>query len=457
MIPKQEDLHTEFKSSFSDKVIVGLVAFANAKGGTVYIGVDDDGTVVGVRLGKETVAQWINEVKSKTEPSIIPDVEIQEENGKTIVLFCVQEYPVKPVSVKGKYYCRRQNSNHLLSAGEIADMSLQTRNSSWDYYTDPLHTIDDLNLGLVRKSIAQMNRRGMNITESPEEYIRKKGLCNAAGQLTFGGYLLFKQEEDLLTTIELGHFQDKNGIFIKDSARSKACLIEQVEDVMQFVKKHINMAVIISPNQVENIQRWDYPLDAIREIVLNMIVHRDYRATADSIVKILPDRMEFYNPGKLPEGLDIADLMSNHYRSQPRNKQIADVFKDMGEIEKYGSGIRRVVQAFLEAGHKAPEWQQISGGIMVTVHLDTKNETENVATAENDLKNDLKNLSPNQRKIMELIKSNNMITQAELSSKIGISPKNIRNNIAFLKQNGLIVRVGTRKNGHWEVTTQKNK
>ena len=85
MIPKQEDLHTEFKSSFSDKVIVGLVAFANAKGGTVYIGVDDDGTVVGVRLGKETVAQWINEVKSKTEPSIIPDVEIQEEDGKTII------------------------------------------------------------------------------------------------------------------------------------------------------------------------------------------------------------------------------------------------------------------------------------------------------------------------------------------------------------------------------------
>ena len=240
MILKQEDLHTEFKSSFSDKVIVGLVAFANAKGGTVYIGVDDDGTVVGVRLGKETVAQWINEVKSKTEPSIIPDVEIQKEDEKTIVLFCVQEYPVKPVSVKGKYYCRRQNSNHLLSAGEIADMSLQTRNSSWDYYTDPLHTIDDLNLGLVRKSIAQMNRRGMNITESPEEYIRKKGLCNATGQLTFGGYLLFKQEEDLLTTIELGHFQDKNGIFIKDSARSKASLIEQVEDVMQFVKKHIN-------------------------------------------------------------------------------------------------------------------------------------------------------------------------------------------------------------------------
>ena len=219
MIPMQEDLHTEYKSSFSEEVIIALVSFANAKGGTVYLGITDDGTICGVRLGKKTIAKWINEIKQKTEPSIIPDVDIIEENGKQIVLLHVQEYPVKPVAVKGKYYCRRQNSNHLLSAGEIADMSLQTRNSSWDYYLDPKHTINDLNLNLVQKAIERMNRRGMNITESPQDYIIKKGLCNPDGQLTYGGYLLFKQEEDILTTIELGHFQDKDGIFISSRIR----------------------------------------------------------------------------------------------------------------------------------------------------------------------------------------------------------------------------------------------
>lgn len=482
MIPKQEDQHIEFKSSFSDKVIIGLVAFANAKGGTVYIGVDDDGIVVGVRLGKETIAQWINEVKSKTEPSIIPDVEIKEEKGKTIVMLSVQEYPVKPVSVRGKYYCRRQNSNHLLSAGEIADMSLQTRNSSWDYYLDPLHTIADLNLNLVQKSINQMNRRGMNITESPKDYIMKKGLCHPDGHLTFGGYLLFKQEEDILTTIELGHFQDKEGILIKDSARSKSSLVEQVEEVMQFVKKHINMAVIITPNQVENIQKWDYPLDAIREIVLNMIIHRDYRSAADSIVKIFPDRMEFYNPGRLPEGLEVADLLSNHYRSQPRNKQIADVFKDMGEIEKYGSGIGRVVRAFLEEGHPAPEWQQISGGILVTVYRgDGANSSgSEVSVAENGEKptnttkkstNTIeenvtsvgktvgktvgetvgKTVGKTAETILKLIIDNPKITKPEMARLTGLSLRGVEWNVQQLKSSGLIARIGPNKGGHWEV------
>ena len=457
MIPIKEDLHTEFKASFSEEVIVSLVAFANAKGGTVYTGINDDGSVCGVRLGNETIAKWINEIKQKTEPSIIPDVEVLEEAGKAIVTFGIQEYPVKPVSVKGKYYRRRQNSNHLLSAGEIADMSLQTRNSSWDYYTDPLHTISDLNHGLVQKTIDKMNRRGMNITESPKEYIEKKGLCNAEGQLTFGGYLLFKREEDILTTIELGHFQDKEGILIKDSARSKSNLVEQVEEVMQFVKKHINMAVIISPNQIENIQRWDYPLDAIREIVLNMIIHRDYRASADSIVKILPDRMEFYNPGKLPDGMEIEDLMSNHYRSQPRNKQIADVFKDMGEIEKYGSGIGRVVRAFLEEGHPAPEWQQISGGIMVTVYrgkVSGGSEENVLGNGEESANTTEKNTTEKNttEKILDFIRQNPSITIAELAVLCGITTDGIFFNIKQMRKKGTLVRKGGRKNGYWEIT-----
>ena len=250
-----------------------------------------------------------------------------------------------------------------MSAVEIADMSLQTRNSSWDFYTDPQHTLADIAADTVALAIRQMNKRGMNIAESPQEYMHKKGLCNDDGHLTFGAYLLFKRDEDLLTTVELGHFQDAEGIIIKDSTRSKDNLVRQVEEVMAFVKKHINMAVIISPNQVENIQKWDYPLDAIREIVLNMIVHRDYRSTADSIVKIFPDRMEFFNPGTLPADLTVEDLLSNNYKSQPRNKQIADIFKDMGDIEKYGSGIRRVISMFREEGLPDPEWKQMSGGM----------------------------------------------------------------------------------------------
>ena len=365
MLPTKEDIKTEFKQSYSDEVIVSLVAFANAKGGNVYVGVCDDGSVCGIQLGKETVQKWLNDIKQKTEPSIIPDVDIIENEDSVVVILSIQEYPVKPVSFKGRYYVRQANSNHQMTPFEISNLILKTKNSSWDFYTDPQHTIDDIDLAKVQVCIHKMKRRGISIEESPIDFLRKKDFV-AGNKVTFGGYLLFKAREDIMTTVELGFFQDSDGIIIKDSARLKNDLVSQVDDVMDYVKKHINMAIEIVPYQTENVQRWDYPLDAIREIVLNMIVHRDYRSSADSIVKIFPNRIEFYNPGTLPDEISINDLMSNNYRSLPRNKQIADIFKEMGEIEKYGSGIRRVVKMFTDYGLPAPEWKQNSGGVVVT-------------------------------------------------------------------------------------------
>jgi len=105
-IPANESETVEFKHSFQAEVIETLVAFANAKGGCVYIGVQDDGTIKGVELSQETVVQWINEVKTKTSPTLIPDGDVIEVNGKMVVVLKLQEYPIKPVSFRGKYYKR---------------------------------------------------------------------------------------------------------------------------------------------------------------------------------------------------------------------------------------------------------------------------------------------------------------------------------------------------------------
>ena len=98
-----EGLQSEFKTSFKEDVVETLVAFSNAKGGTVYIGISDNGDIPGVKIGKETIQNWINEVKNKTIPQIIPDAEIHSIEGKKIVAFFVTEYPVKPVSTRGRY------------------------------------------------------------------------------------------------------------------------------------------------------------------------------------------------------------------------------------------------------------------------------------------------------------------------------------------------------------------
>src|SRR5690606_37324744 len=148
-IPSIESETVEFKSSFQDEVIITLVAFANAKAGSVYVGIGDKGEVKGVSLGKETVQNWINEIKIKTQPSLIPDVEVIEEQDKTLLLLNMQEYPIKPVSFKGKCYRSIGNSNHLMGVEEIANEHLKTINSSWDFYPDPHHSLDDICLEKV--------------------------------------------------------------------------------------------------------------------------------------------------------------------------------------------------------------------------------------------------------------------------------------------------------------------
>ena len=125
---------TEFKSSFNIGVIESLAAFANTKGGHVYVGISDNGKVVGCDLSQESLPKWLNEIKSKTEPQLIPDVEILSFDTKNVVVFRISEYPVKPVAVQGRYFQRKTNSNHLMTASEISNMALQTRQLSWDSY-----------------------------------------------------------------------------------------------------------------------------------------------------------------------------------------------------------------------------------------------------------------------------------------------------------------------------------
>jgi len=162
LIPNKESDKTEFKQAFNNAVIETLVAFSNAKGGSVYIGIADNSDVIGISLGKETIPQFINEIKGKTSPSIIPDSEIIDVENKKVLILSVTEYPIKPVSVQGRYYKRVDASNHLLSANEVANMHLQTINSSWDYYPRPGKTINDISLEKVRKVMNAIKKRNEN-------------------------------------------------------------------------------------------------------------------------------------------------------------------------------------------------------------------------------------------------------------------------------------------------------
>src|SRR5574344_1664771 len=115
LISQGESETVEFKSSFNVATIESLVAFANKKGGCVLVGVSDKGKIVGCNIANESVQQWINEIKSKTEPQLIPETDIITIDDKIIVVLQIAEYPIKPISIQGRYYKRTANSNHQMS------------------------------------------------------------------------------------------------------------------------------------------------------------------------------------------------------------------------------------------------------------------------------------------------------------------------------------------------------
>lgn len=209
---------------------------------------------------------------------------------------------------------------------------------------------------------------------------------------------------------------------------------------MAFVKKHINKEVIIT-EAIRNTQRWQYPLDALREIILNMVIHRDYRSSSDSIVKIFDHKIEFYNPGRLPDTIAIDDLLNNNYRSTPRNKLIADFAKSVGIIEKYGSGIQRVVNYFKEAKLPNPAFENISDGFQVVVYDGVKeNVVENVV----------------EKKITSLIKRNPQISAKNLGKELKLTERTIQRYLKALVQQNRIVREGAAKGGKWILKNEDN-
>jgi ATP-dependent DNA helicase RecG len=292
---------------------------------------------------------------------------------------------------------------------------------------------------------ANQPRKQIPVDDDPLTFLRKHSLIDGEN-ITNACWLMFLPEQDVTTTIELGHFASET--VIKDSLTLKTDLFTEVEEVMEFVRKHINKEIIITGSP-QNTLRWEYPLDAIRELVLNMIVHRDYTSSYDSVIKIHKNHIEFYNPGTLPDSISVEKLLNNDYVSQPHNKQIAEIFKEVGLIEKYGSGIKRVREEFIECGLPEPTFIQMSTGMLIRVYGTgylnkdvTENVTENVA----------ENVTENREQlILQLLHSDHKISTSELATRFGITRRTVHRDLEKLKEKGILERVGPDKGGYWKI------
>ncbi|MCF6253751.1 MAG: putative DNA binding domain-containing protein [Thiomicrorhabdus sp.] len=365
LIAQGETENIEFKTSFQKEVFESLVAFANAKGGRVILGVSDAQKILGLQVGVETLSNWQNQVKNATYPSLIPEMDVFELEGKTLVVITVDEQPIKPIAYKQRYFKQIRNANHLMSLDEVANEHLKTLNASWDYYIDTRHDFSDISMDKVARFIEAIEQhQNKKFSEDPYTILSKYELIKEQ-QLSFGAYLLFVNNFSAITSLQIGRFKSETTII--DNIDINTDLPNQVERSLAFIRKHLMVEFIIT-GQAQRTERFDYPLEAIREVVINMIVHRDYRDSGTSIIKIFDDRIECFNPGKLYGDLTVKQLTSGDYVSKVRNRAITNMFKEAGIIERYGSGIKRIQQSCLTHGVVEPKLEKFQHGFRVTLY-----------------------------------------------------------------------------------------
>jgi len=435
LIEKGESERIEFKGNFNKETTEAAVAFANLSGGVILIGVSDNGKIRGVSLGKETLKTWSNEITQATEPILIPEIESYQIKGKKIIAITIKESPIKPIASKGICYLRVKNSNKKLTPKEIAELHLQTISSSWDSYPAKNASLDDIDFGKVEEHIKLANETGRRkIAEKPVEVLKKMELIKD-NKPTWAAILLFGKEPQrfvLQSKVHCGRFKDE--ITIINDEVVEETLFEQVEKTMEFVKKSISVKFVIT-GKPRREEIWEYPLNAVREAVINAIAHRDYTEPSEIQIRIYDDKLVVWSPGKLPFGITLDDLFKPH-KSVLRNKLIAQVFYDIGLIEQWGTGVKRMTDSCLKRGLPEPKFEE-QQGFRVTFRKDIFTEDY------------LKSLDLNERQInaVGFVKEKKKITNKGYQEEFNVSERTASRELGYLVKKDVFKQIGATGRG----------
>lgn len=450
LISAGESDAVEFKLTFNRDVVETLCAFANHRGGKVLIGVANDGKVIGVSCGAESMQKWVNEVKQNTAPSIIPDIETTTVRDKSIVIMSVSEFPVKPVSCRDRYFRRVANSNHRLSLTEIANVHMQSLQLSWDAYPEEKAGLKDLSLDKVDVFLKRVKQGGRFHGEGDWRVILGK-LGYLKGKVPSHAAMLLFGENDPPYALHIGRFKTPSKII--DDRMIRGTLFDVVEEAMRFILSHIKVAFEIT-GELQRQEIPEYPLAALRELLLNAVVHRDYTSPTDVQIKIFDTSITFFNPGRLYGDLTVEKLKTDSYQSRTRNKLIAEAFYLTRDIEKYGSGYIRVRQEIAHYPTMRFDYEENGDGYLASMHYqEQKTSTTPKATP---ITTPI-TTSKTRERLLEIVGGDGRVTREELAQRLGVSINAVKQHILKMKREGVLERIGDNRMGLWRVKEQQKK
>jgi len=284
-IQQGESETLEFKRSLGElrEIVETVGAFANAHGGTLLIGVDRDGQVVGVQLGRGSLESLANAVQQNTDPKVLPSISVATLEGNTVIVVEVPASPVKPVFAYQKAFKRVDRSNHILAAAEVARLAMESYQLSWD--AAPIEaSLTEIVPEAIRQFL-QTARKERNFEVDPEipveEALEKLHLLRD-GRLTRAALLLLGHDPQKYfpqAEVRCARFRGTEPLEFVDMQVIEGTLIEQVPEVLRFLRRNLQLSAEIKG--LERQERWEYPLEALREAVVNAICHRDYASSGE--------------------------------------------------------------------------------------------------------------------------------------------------------------------------------
>ncbi len=364
LIGKGESETLEFKRSTASlrEAIETSCAFANHRGGHILFGIGEDGAIVGQQVTDDTIKNIANAVKLNTDPKLYPNIQKIEVQGKTCILATVEESPLRPHLAYGRAFLRVGSTNQKLDR-EMYEYLLQQRFNGYgfDYRVQPGATLNDLDADALYEFVETANsvrNLNENLLLPPDVILQKLDLLTEKG-ITNAAILLFGKEPGKFFP---DHFEIKCGRFAIERGYDEIAnekelgqnLIQNFQSALNFVMASIDKASVKA--DIYRRETWEFPMGVIREAVVNMIVHRDYRQNIKNTVEIRPTHVSFYNPAQLfGPAITIKRLKVLH-PSRPGNRLIAKAFYLMGLFENWGGGTLKIISETVASGKPEPEF-----------------------------------------------------------------------------------------------------
>ena len=438
-IAQGENTTTEFKESFDQEVIETAAAFANTDGGIILIGVSDRREIRGITIGKETLRDVSNRISQATEPRVVIEIKSVAVEEKSVLLIHIAESSIKPVSVKGRCYKRVGNSNRVMSPQEISQMHLNATGQTWDQFSVTRAGIDDIDEKKVEWYLTR--RETVRNVSKPQDMNMAAFLKNIKGisddgTPTHAGLLFFCKHPQRRffynAQLRVVRFKGTSVTHpVIDRLDCDETLWENVDTAEEFIRKNIRLLSFRTSKSFQRDDKFEYPLKALREAIINALIHRNYQETADVRVFIFDNRFEVISPGTFPEGVS-----PNEPTHKPVNPTLSQFMFDVGFIERYGAGIRIMQRLCREWGNKAPryEFHPLETKIIFDSPIQESTYVEIDDISEQ--------LNERQKNAFSYVQRHGQIATREYAEINHISPRTAYTELKDLTDKGLLTAVG---------------